>query len=103
MAFAVIKTGGKQYRVTEGAKIKIEKIEAEVGKDVTFDEVLLKVDGEKIDIGTPTVKGASVSAKVVEQDKHPKVIVFKYKSKTRQRTKNTHKQPYTEVQIQSIK
>lgn len=103
MAFAVIKTGGKQYRVTPGTQLKIEKIEAEVGKELTFDEVLLKVDGEKINIGTPVVKGALVTAKVIDQNKHPKVIVFKYKSKTRQRTKNTHKQPYTQIEITSIK
>jgi large subunit ribosomal protein L21 len=103
MAFAVIKTGGKQYRVTPGEKLKIEKLEAKAGDTVTFDQVLMTVDGETMKLGTPTVAGASVTAKVLEQGRAPKVIVFKYKSKTRRRKKNTHRQPFTEVEITTIK
>lgn len=101
--FAVIKTGGKQYRVTPGEKLKIEKLEAAAGDTVTFDQVLMTVDGETMKLGTPTVAGASVTAKVIEQGRAPKVIVFKYKSKTRRRKKNTHRQPFTEVEIVGIK
>jgi len=101
--FAVIKTGGKQYRVSPGEKLKIEKLEVAAGETVVFDQVLMTVDGETMKLGTPTVAGASVTAKVVEQGRAPKVIVFKYKSKTRRRKKNTHRQPFTEVEITGIK
>lgn len=103
MAFAVIKTGGKQYRVQSGDKVKVEKLEGKAGDAVSFDQVLLSVDGEAMKLGTPTVSGASVSGKIVEQGRHDKVIVFKYKNKTRRRTKNTHRQPFTEVEITGIK
>jgi large subunit ribosomal protein L21 len=102
MAFAVIKTGGKQYRVQPGDKLKIEKLETEAGKEITFDQVLLVVDGETMKLGTPVVTGSVVSAKVLEQGRGDKVIVFKYKSKTRRRAKNTHRQPFTEVEILKI-
>lgn len=101
--FAVIETGGKQYRVQPGDKVKIEKLEGNAGDAVTFKSVLLTVDGETMNLGTPTVAGATVSGKIIEQARHDKVIVFKYKSKTRRRKKNTHRQPYTEVEITSIK
>jgi large subunit ribosomal protein L21 len=100
---AVIKTGGKQYIVSPGQKIKIEKIETEVRKEVTFSDVfLLEKDGE-VTIGTPIVEKAIVKGIVLAQDKAPKVIVFKYKPKKRQRTKKGHRQPYTEVKITEIK
>lgn len=101
--FAVIKTGGKQYRVTPGEKLNIEKLEAKAGDTVTFDQVLLTVDGETMKLGQPLVAGATVTAKVVEQGRADKVIVFKYHSKTRRRKKNTHRQPFTEVEITGIK
>lgn len=101
--FAVIETGGKQYRVSPGTKLKIEKLEAEPETNITFDKVLLTVDGEAVSMGTPTVKGATVTAKVLGQERARKVIVFKYRHKVRRRTKNTHRQPYTEVEITSIK
>jgi large subunit ribosomal protein L21 len=101
--FAVIETGGKQYRVAPGAKLKIEKLEAAPEASVTFDKVLLTVDGDTVVMGTPTVKGASVTAKVLGQERADKLIVFKYRHKVRRRTKNTHRQPYTEVEITSIK
>ncbi|PIT93406.1 MAG: 50S ribosomal protein L21 [Candidatus Harrisonbacteria bacterium CG10_big_fil_rev_8_21_14_0_10_38_8] len=100
--FAVIQTGGKQYRVSPGNTIKIEKLESEEGSDIVFDQVLLKVDGDNVSVGKPVIEGAKVTAKVLEQGRNKKVIVFKYKSKTRQRTKNTHRQPFTEVEITAI-
>lgn len=100
--FAIIETGGKQYRVSAGDKIKVEKLASEK-EEVVFDKVLMVVDGDDVKIGDPMIKGASVSGKILEQGRGDKLIVFKYKSKTRQRTKNTHRQPYTEVEITGIK
>ncbi|MCU0653422.1 MAG: 50S ribosomal protein L21 [Candidatus Pacebacteria bacterium] len=100
---AVIKTGGKQYIVTPGQKLKIEKLEGEAGKTVKFEEVLLvETDDKKVEIGQPTVKGAAVSAKIVAQTKGPKVIAYKYKAKKRYHLKKGHRQQLTEVQIDSI-
>ncbi|OGZ27723.1 MAG: 50S ribosomal protein L21 [Candidatus Nealsonbacteria bacterium RIFOXYB1_FULL_40_15] len=99
---AVIKTGGKQYKVSPGDKIRVEKLEKEEGKEVVFKDVLLVEKSNKIQIGNPLVKGASVSAKVLKNDKADKVIVFRYKPKTRHKTKKGHRQPYTEVEITKI-
>ena len=99
---AVIKTGGKQYKVSPGDKIRVEKLEKEEGKEVVFKDVLLIEKSNKIQIGNPLVKGASVSAKVLKNDKADKVIVFRYKPKTRHKTKKGHRQPYTEVEITKI-
>ncbi len=99
---AVIKTGGKQYKVAPNDKIKIEKIDVEEGKEVIFDQVLLIDKNKKIEVGTPLVKGAKVIGKVLKQDKAKKVIILKYKPKTRESTKNGHRQPYTEVEIIKI-
>ncbi len=99
---AIIKTGGKQYIVTPGQKIKIEKIDKKEGEDITFNEVLLVEKGKKIEIGTPKVSGAKVIGKILKQGKNKKVIVFKYKAKTRYKKKTGHRQPYTEVEIKSI-
>ena len=99
---AVIKTGGKQYLVSPGDKIKIEKIETKEGKEITFKDVLLVEKGRKLEIGNPLVKGAKVIGKVLRQDKAKKVIVFKYKSKTRHKVKKGHRQPFTEVEITKI-
>ena len=101
--FAVIETGGKQYRVSPGTKLKIEKLEAAADSNVTFDKVLLTVDGDAMQMGAPHVKGATVTAKVLGQERAAKLIVFKYRHKVRRRTKNTHRQPYTEVEITAIK
>ena len=101
--FAVIKTGGKQYLVEPGDKIKVEKLAPTEGEKIVFDQVLLLEKNKKIEIGEPLVKEAQVSAKVLKQGKAPKVIVFKYKSKTRRRTKRGHRQPFTEVEILAIK
>ncbi len=99
---AIIKTGGKQYLVTPGQKIKIEKIEEEKGKDVVFDEVLLLEKDGKLEIGTPFIKGVKVKGKVMGQGKTKKVIIFKYKSKKRYKKKKGHRQPFTEVEIKEI-
>ncbi|MDO8470830.1 MAG: 50S ribosomal protein L21 [bacterium] len=102
MSFAVIKTGGKQYLVEPNRKLRIEKLLAKEGEEVVFDEVLLLDKEGELSIGAPLVKGATVKAKVLLQDKAKKVIVFRYKAKTRRRTKRGHRQPFTQVQITSI-
>lgn len=102
MSFAIIETGGKQYRVSQGQKLKIEKLEGNSGASIVFDKVLLVSDGDQVAVGAPYVSGAKVEAKVLEQGRHKKVIVFKYHSKTRQRKKKGHRQPFTEVEIVKI-
>ncbi|MDP4001647.1 MAG: 50S ribosomal protein L21, partial [bacterium] len=99
MTFAVIKTGGKQYKVAEGDVLMIEKLDVD-GDTVTFNEVLLITDGDKVTLGKPMIEGATVGAKVlIAEGKDKKKMVFKYKSKTRQRKKKGHRQPFTKVQI----
>jgi len=99
---AVIKTGGKQYLVNPGDKIKIEKIKTAEGKEVAFKNVLLLEKSQSLKIGTPLVKDAKVIAKVLSQGKDKKIIVFKYKPKTRYKKKTGHRQPYTEIEIIKI-
>lgn len=99
--YAIIKTGGKQYRVQMNDELKIEKIDANVGDVVTFDEVLV-VGGDKLVVGTPYVEGCAVQAEVLEQGKNDKVIIYKYKAKKDYRRKNGHRQPYTLVKITGI-
>lgn len=98
--FAVIKTGGKQYKVAEGDVLRVEKLESKDG-NIIFDEVLLVVNGE-VKLGQPVVSGAKVTAKVLEEGKGEKKMVFKFKSKTRQHKKKGHRQPYTKIQITKI-
>ncbi|MDO8507982.1 MAG: 50S ribosomal protein L21 [bacterium] len=100
--FAVIKTGGKQYKVSEGDVFDIEKVEIEDGKDINFEEVLLVADGDKVEVGQPNVKDAKVKAKVVSQEKADKIIVFKYKKRKNYRKKTGHRQKVTKVQIEKI-
>ena len=100
--FAIIETGGKQYKVSAGNKVKIEKLEVEAGASVMFDKVLLTVEGESVQIGAPYVSGATVEGKVVRQARDKKKIVFKYHSKTRQHKKKGHRQPFTEVEIVKV-
>lgn len=100
MTFAVIKTGGKQYKVAEGDVLVIEKLKAQK-EEVEFSEVLLVVNGE-IKIGKPFLPAAKVTAKVLEEGKSKKKMVFRYKSKTRYKKKKGHRQPYTKVQITKI-
>ena len=99
---AVIKTGGKQYIVSPGDKIRIEKIEGKEGKEITFKEVLLLEKGKKLEIGYPLVKGAKVIGKVLKQAKAKKIIVFKYRPKKRYKLKKGYRQPFTEVEILKI-
>ena len=99
---AVIKTGGKQYIVSPGQKVKIEKIEKKDGEEVIFDEVLLLDRDGKTEIGSPLVAGAKVVGKVLKQGKGKKLIVFKYKAKTRYHKKKGHRQKFTEVEIKSF-
>ena len=100
--FAVIKTGGKQYLVSPGDKIKIEKIDKAEGKEITFGQVLLVMKSKVVKIGAPLVKGAKVTARVLKQDRAKKIIIFKYKAKKRYQKKMGHRQPYTEVEILKI-
>ncbi len=100
--FAVIETGGKQYRVAAGEKLKIEKLPVENGEAVVFDKVLLHVDGDVVKIGTPYISGMQVEGKLAEQGRHEKKLVFRYHSKTRYRKKKGHRQHYSEVEILKV-
>ena len=99
---AIIVTGGKQYKVAEGDTLFIEKLEAEAGQAITFDQVLAIVDGENSKFGTPVVEGAKVDATVVKNGKGKKVRIFKYNPKKGYRKRQGHRQPYTKVQIGAI-
>lgn len=102
MIFAVIATGGKQYIVTPGQKLQVEKLNAKEGDSFKFDEVLLVADGDKVEVGLPHVSGAVVEAKVFRQGRGQKKIVFKYHSKTRYRKRKGHRQEFTELEIIKI-
>lgn len=99
---AVIKTGGKQYIVEPGQKIKIEKLSKKEGNEVVFDKVLLLEKNKKLEIGDPFIEGAKVIAKIIRHGKAKKVVVFKYKPKTRYKVKRGHRQSFTEVEILKI-
>ena len=99
--YAIIKTGGKQYRVQENDELRVEKLDAQVGDKVVFDEVVA-VGGDKLIVGTPFVEGYAVEAEVLEQGKADKVIIYKYKAKKDYRRKNGHRQPYTLVKVTGI-
>jgi large subunit ribosomal protein L21 len=100
--YAVIKTGGKQYRVVQGERLKVEKLEAEVGAKVTLDQILMVADGEKITIGSPVVKGASVQATVVSHGRGDKVMIFKFRRRKHYRKTQGHRQSFTEIKIEAI-
>lgn len=100
--YAVIVTGGKQYKVSEGDVLFVEKLDAEEGASVTFDNVLMTGDGENVKVGAPAVDGASVEAKVVKNGKSKKIYVFKMKRKKNYRRKKGHRQPFTKVEITKI-
>ena len=99
--YAVIRSGNQQFRVNEGDTIQVEKINAEVGDEITIDQVLLLGGGDTV-IGTPIVSGATVTARVAEQGRHPKIIVFKMKRRKNYRRKNGHRQPFTALEITGI-
>jgi large subunit ribosomal protein L21 len=101
--FAVVKTGGKQYKVAQGDTVQVEKLAAEVGKKVDLAEVLMVCDGDKIVVGEPMVKGAVVSAEVVAQNRTGKLIIFKKKRRQNYRRKNNQRQEFTVLKITAIK
>ena len=101
--YAIIESCGKQYKVAEGDIVFFEKLDAEEGKSVKFDNVVLVSDGEKVQVGNPYVKGVTVEGKIVAHGKAKKIIVFKMKAKANYRRKYGHRQPYTKVEITSIK
>ncbi len=100
--YAVIKTGGKQYRVEQGDLLKVEKIEAATGDNISFDEVLLVADGDKVQVGQPLLDGAKVEAEVVSQGRHKKVKIVKFKRRKHSRKAAGHRQWFTEVKITAI-
>jgi large subunit ribosomal protein L21 len=100
--YAVVQTGGKQYKVTPGQMIEVERLPVEEGKAVELDRVLLIADGEEITVGTPTIEGAKVLATAQGEGKGRKITVFRYKPKVRHRKKTGHRQPYTRLMIHQI-
>jgi large subunit ribosomal protein L21 len=101
--YAVIKTGGKQYRVQSGDLLKIETLDGEVGSEVNFDEVLMVSDGDKTTCGTPLVPKANVKAKVIEHGRHPKIKIIKFKRRKHHMKQAGHRQNYTMVEVLDIK
>ena len=102
MKYAIVECGGKQYKAVEGSMIDVDLLVDEPGKELSLEQVLLLVDGEKVSVGTPNVKKANVKATVVEHIKGPKLVVFKYSPKKRIRVKNGHRQQYTRLKIDTI-
>jgi len=100
--YAVIKTGGKQYKVAAGEKLKIEQIPADIGAEITLDQILAVGEGESIKFGTPLVSGASVKATVVSQGRHAKVTIFKMRRRKHYQKHGGHRQNYTELLIEAI-
>lgn len=100
--YAVIKTGGKQYRVTAGEKLKVEKLLGDVGSSVTIDQVLMVADGDNVTIGAPLIAGATVSATVLSHGRGDKVMIFKFRRRKHYRKTQGHRQSYTEIQIGDI-
>ena len=101
--YAIIESCGRQYKVAQGDVVFFEKLDAEEGKKVTFDNVVLVSDGEKIEVGSPYVKGVKIEGKVVSHGKGKKILVYKYKAKKNYRRTQGHRQPYTKVEITKIK
>ncbi len=100
--FAIIETGGKQYRVAEGEVIEVEKLPVPEGETVTLDRVLMVGDDKQVQVGRPLVEGARVEARAVGEDRGPKIVVFKYKPKIRYRRKTGHRQSFTRLHIERI-
>jgi large subunit ribosomal protein L21 len=100
--YAVIKTGGKQYRVAQGDRLRVEKLAGNVGDNVTLNEVLLVGSGEGVKVGAPLVTGAKVEAKIVGQDRSAKIIIFKFRRRKNYRRKTGHRQPFTALEITGI-
>ncbi len=102
MKYAILESGGKQYKAVEGSTIDVDLLDVEVGQSVNLDDVLLVVEDETVHIGTPSIKGASVTTSVLNHVKGPKVFTFKYSPKKRIRVKTGHRQQYTRLKIESI-
>jgi large subunit ribosomal protein L21 len=100
--YAVIRTGGKQYRVAQGDSVEVEKLAGDIGENITLSDVLLVADGENVSVGAPIVEGASVTAKITGQYKGTKILVFKYRPKKRIRVRRGHRQYITRLQIVAI-
>lgn len=100
--YAVIKTGGKQYRVAQGDRLRVEKLAGNIGDTVTLSDVLLVGSGESVKVGTPLVGGAKVQAKIVAQDRGPKITIFKFRRRKNYRRKTGHRQPFTALEITGI-
>lgn len=100
--YAVIKTGGKQYRVTPGEKIKVEQIPADIGSEIVLDQVLMVADGDAVKVGAPLVDGASIKATVLSHGRHDKVHIYKMRRRKHYRKSQGHRQNYTEIQIGDI-
>lgn len=100
--YAIVETGGKQYRVSEGMTVQVEKLNGDLESTVELDKVLLVEDADGVRIGTPYVDGAKVTAQIVKQAKAPKILVFKYKAKKNYRKRYGHRQPYTSLRIEKI-
>ncbi|PTR17315.1 LSU ribosomal protein L21P [Nitrosospira sp. Nsp2] len=100
--YAIIKTGGKQYRVENGLKLKIEQIPADIGSEVVIDQVLLISDGDNISMGKPVLSGASVTATVLKQGRHDKIRIFKMRRRKHYQKHQGHRQNYTEIEIKDI-
>ena len=101
--YAIVDSGGKQYKIHEGEILRVEKIPGEVGSPVSFDKVLMVSDGENVRIGKPVLENVAISGHIVEQGKAKKIIVFKYKRRKRYRRKQGHRQQYTSIKVDSIK
>lgn len=102
MKYAIVEDGGKQFRAVEGDTIEVDYFPAEIGEEMDLERILLLVDDDQVNVGTPLVVGAKVQATVVAQVKGPKIIVFRYRPKKRYRVKTGHRQKYTRLEIQSI-
>jgi large subunit ribosomal protein L21 len=100
--YAIIRTGGKQYQVAPGERLRVEKLDGNIGDSIEIADVLMVVDGEDIKVGQPVLDGAKVSAKIVEQDKAKKIVIFQKKRRAGHRVKNGHRQPFTSLEIQGI-
>jgi large subunit ribosomal protein L21 len=100
--YAVVKTGGKQYRVTPGQKFKVEQIPADIGSEIVLDQVLMLADGDSVTVGAPLVSGASVTAKVLSQGRGKKVTIFKMRRRKHYQKHQGHRQNFTELEVQSI-
>ena len=102
MKYAIVESGGKQYKAVEGISIEVDRLRLDVGAEVEFDQVLLITNDDDVTVGTPTIEGAKVRATVADQFKGPKIIVFKYKPSVRYRVKRGHRQQYTRLHVDEI-